>query len=81
MKKFFAQENRPETGICILLYYVLRVILWYNRSMLRRLLLVIDKIEDACRPDRGYKQSAGSDIADSIGLFVICALLLFTVFL
>jgi hypothetical protein len=29
---------------------------------------------------RSHKQSAGEDLADSIGLIVICALLLFVVF-
>jgi hypothetical protein len=32
-------------------------------------------------PPKDYQQSTGSDIADSIGLIVICALLLFVVFI
>jgi hypothetical protein len=32
-------------------------------------------------PPKEYKQSAGSDVADSIGLMVIMALLLFVVFM
>jgi hypothetical protein len=32
-------------------------------------------------PPKDYKQSAGSDIADSIGLIVIMGLLLFVVFM
>jgi hypothetical protein len=32
-------------------------------------------------PPKGYNQSTGSDIADSIGLMVICALIMFVVFL
>ena len=32
-------------------------------------------------PPKDYKQSAGSDVADSIGLMVIMALLLFVVFM
>jgi len=32
-------------------------------------------------PPKDYKQSAGSDVADSIGLIVIMGLLLFVVFL
>ena len=32
-------------------------------------------------PPKDYKQSAGSDVADSIGLIVIMGLLLFVVFM
>jgi len=32
-------------------------------------------------PPKDYKQSAASDVADSIGLMVICALIMFVVFL
>jgi hypothetical protein len=32
-------------------------------------------------PPKEYQQSAASDVADSIGLIIICALLLFVVFI
>jgi hypothetical protein len=32
-------------------------------------------------PPKDYKQSSMSDVADSIGLMVICALIMFVVFL
>jgi len=33
------------------------------------------------QPPKDYKQSAGSDIADSIGLMVIMALVMFVIFI
>jgi hypothetical protein len=36
---------------------------------------------DSLAPPRDYKHSTGADIADSIALVIICALLLFVVFI